>query len=352
MLSIVKTAALAAALATAASAVLAAPLKKVTLLQPVPAIDIRNAPWAVAHEMGWFAEAGLEVEVQVTKGASVLIQQLLNGTAQYGMPPPENVLVAYAKQAPLKFFFASTTRSPFPLAVAADGPIRTPADLKDKVIGLHSLTAVQYYTTQSILRSADLKLNADYRYVEVGAGPAALKALQSGQIAALSTNVLNYAGFENRGAKFRYITTPEVEPIFAWSLVARADYLEKNRAEAVAVARGFLKGKVYCRANPESCVKLYFKRFPAARSPGIDEAQATAEQVRILAMFNDYAPKTPDRPWGWYDPKAWQAVVDYMVAGGQLDRAVDPTGLYTNALLDEINAVDLKAVETTARSSQ
>jgi ABC-type nitrate/sulfonate/bicarbonate transport system substrate-binding protein len=92
MLSIVKAAALAAALATATSAVLAAPLKKVTLLQPVPAIDIRNAPWAVAHEMGWFAEAGLEVEVQVTKGASVLIQQLLNGTAQYGMPPPENVL--------------------------------------------------------------------------------------------------------------------------------------------------------------------------------------------------------------------------------------------------------------------
>ncbi len=330
----------------------AAPLKKVTLLQPVPAIDIRNAPWAVAQEMGWLAEAGLDVEVQPTKGASVLIQQIMNGTAQYGMPPPENVLVAYAKGAPLKFFFASTTRSPFPLAVLADGPIKSPADLKGTTIGLHSMTAVQYYTTQSILRSASLKLNSDFRYVEVGAGPSALKALQDGQIAALSTNVLNYAGFENRGARFRYITTPEVEPIFAWGLVAKASYLESNRQEAVGLARAFIKGQIYCQANPEGCVKAFFKRFPAARSPGTDEARAVMDQVRILRTFLDYSPHTPGKPWGWYDSDAWRAVVDYMVAGGQLERALDPSGLYTNALLDEINDTDLKAVETGAKGSQ
>ena len=50
-------------------------------------------------------------------------------------------------------------------------------------------TAVQFYTTQAILGSTGLKLDADFKLVDVGAGPAALKALENGQIAALSTNV-------------------------------------------------------------------------------------------------------------------------------------------------------------------
>lgn len=323
-------------------------LKTVTMLQPVPQIDIRNAPWAVADEMGWLAQEGLEVKIQTTKGASILIQQLLNGSAEYGMPPPENALVAFTKGAPLKFFYAFTSRSPFPLVTLADGPIKTVADLKDKNIGLHSLTAVQYYTTQAILSSADLKLNRDFRMVDVGAGPAALKALQDGRIAALSTNVLNYAGFENRGAKFRYIITPQVEPIFGWSLMSTDAYLKENRAEAAALARAFTKGHLFCRENGPACVAAYFKKFPAAKTPGLTDEVAIKEQLRVLKVYLDYAPQAAGKPWGYYDPAAWKSVVDYMVATGQLEKSVDPTPLYTNDLLTDVNA--FKVADVLARA--
>lgn len=313
-------------------------LKTVTLMQPVPQIDIRNAPWALAEEKGWLAEEGLKVEIQTAKGATVVIQQILNGTAQYGLPPPENVIIAYQKGAALKYFFSFTSRSPFPLAVLADSPYKTPADFKDKNIGLHSLTAVQFYTTQAILGSAGLKLDKDFKMVDVGAGPAALKALENGQIAALSTNVLNYAGFENRGAKFRYIITPQVEPVFGWSLITSAAYLEANKKEAVGMARAFNRGQQFCRENAEECIKAYFKKFPEALPPGISEEQAVKDQIRILKVFLDYSPKTEGKPWGYYDPKAWATVVDYMVATGQLEKPVDTAGLYTNDLLEEINA--------------
>lgn len=314
------------------------PLKSVTLLQPVPQIDIRNAPWAVAEEKGWLAEEGLKVEIQPTKGATIVIQQILNGSAQYGMPPPENVVIAFQKGAPLKFFFSFTSRSPFPLAVLADSPYKSPADFKDKNIGVHSMTAVQYYTTQAILGDAGLKLDADFKLVDVGAGPAALKALQTGQIAALSTNVLNYAGFESQGAKFRYIITPQVEPIFGWSLISSASYLAANRKEAVGMARAFNRGQMFCRDNPEECVKAYFKKFPQVVPASMAEDKALSEQVRILKVFLDYSPKKDGKPWGHYDPAAWKSVVDYMVATGQMEKPVDPTNLYTNDLLDEINS--------------
>jgi len=330
---------LAAATALGAPATMAqAQLKTVILLQPVPQIDIRNAPWAVAEEMGYLAEEGLKVDIRTAKGASVVIQQILNGSAQYGMPPPENAVVAYQKGAALKFFYAFTSKSPFPLAVMADGPIKTLADLKGKAIGLHSLTAVQFYTTQAILDSVDLKLDRDFKMVDVGAGIAALKALETGQIAALSTNVLNYAGFENRGAKFRYLISPQVAPIFGWSMMTSADYLEKNRAEAVGLARAFNRGQLFCREKTEACVKAYYKRFPETLPPGVSEEQAVKDQLRILEVFLEYAPKAEGQPWGYYDPKAWTAVVDYMVATGQMEKPVDTTGLYTNDLLADINA--------------
>ncbi len=336
------------AVAAIATPCAAQKLKAITMLQPVPQIDIRNAPWAVAEEMGWLSQEGLEVTVQTTKGASVLIQQLLNGSAQYGMPPPENAVIAFSKGAPIKFFYAFTSRSPFPLVTLADGPIKTVADLKDKNIGLHSLTAVQYYTTQAILSSADLKLNRDFRMVDVGAGPAALKALQDGKIAALSTNVLNYAGFENRGAKFRYIITPQVEPIFGWSLMATDAYLKDNRAEAAALARAFTKGHLFCRENGPACVAAYFKKFPAAKTPGLTDEVAIKEQLRVLKMYLDYAPQAAGKPWGYYDSAAWKSVVEYMVATGQLEKSVDPTLLYTNDLLTDINA--FKVADVVARA--
>lgn len=313
-------------------------LKTVTLIQPVPRIDIRNAPWAVAEEKGWLAEEGLKVQIQPVKGASVAIQQVINGSAQYAMPPPENSVIAFQKGAPLKFFFSFTSRSPFPLAVLADSPYKTPADFKDKNIGLHSLTAVQYYTTQAILGSAGLKLDTDFKFIDVGAGPAALKALESGQVAALSINVLNYAGFENRGAKFRYISTPQIEPIFGWSLISTAAYLEANKEEAVGIARAFNKGQLFCRENAEDCVKAYFKKFPEVMPAGIAEEQAIKEQLSILKIFLDYSPKPEGKPWGYYDPAAWKSVVDYMLATGQIQSPVDPTNLYTNDLVEQINA--------------
>lgn len=323
---------------------IAATLKKVTLLQPVPTIDIRNAPWAVAQEMGWLAEGGLEVEVQFAKGSIVLVQQILSGAAQYGMSAPEPALVALEKGSPLKFFYASTTKSPFPIAVLEDSPVRELKDLKGTTIGLHSMTGVQFYTTQSILRSAGLKMSEDFRYVEVGAGPAAFKALQDGRVAALSINIFTYGGFESRGAKLRYMSSPEVAAIFGWGLVTSPEYLEANRQEAINLARAFTKGHIFCRMKPAECVRIFLKRFPTVRSPGLSDEQIVSGQLRILEKFIEYAPQTPGKPWGWYEAADWKAVVDYMVASGQLERSIDASRIYTNSLLDEINKVDVTAI--------
>lgn len=62
--------------------------------------------------------------------------------------------------------------------------------------------------------------------VDVGAGPAAYKALETGQIFRALDQRAQLRGLREPGAKFRYISTPQVEPVFGWSLIASAANLE------------------------------------------------------------------------------------------------------------------------------
>jgi NitT/TauT family transport system substrate-binding protein len=231
--------------------------------------------------------------------------------------------------------------------------VKSLKDLKGTNIGVFSLTAVQFYTTQAILQSPGFKLNRDYRLLGVGAGVAPLKALQDGAISALSLNVFAYAEFENRGARLAYLTTPEIDPILAWGLVTTDSYLATNRQEAVGLARAFTKGRIFCAENPESCIKAYFGQFPTARTAGISEKQAVEAQLRTLKVFFEYNPRPANGLWGSYDGAAWTAIVKYMLDSGQSERAIDPSLLYTNDLIADINQFDAnKIITETAAGKQ
>ncbi len=327
------------------------PLKKVTVLQPVSAPDVRFAPWAAAIEHGWFAEEGLAPEVLTAKGSIAVVQQVVSGNVQYGLPAPESAAVARAKGAPLVHFYSITSRNPFPLAVLKEGPIKKLSDLKGKQIGVFSLTPTQFYTTQAILDSENFKINRDYTLLDVGIGAGALRALENGTVAALSINALSYAGFENRGAKLNYLTSPEVEDILAWGILTTESYLKENRQEAVGLARALTKGRIFCEQNTEACIRLYFKHYPTARTAGIPEAQAIAENQRVLKVFHDYSPKPASGKWGEYTKESWEGIIRYMTNTNQINTPVDPASLYTNDLVKDINHFDPQVAINAAKKA-
>lgn len=316
------------------------PLKKIAVLQPVSAPDVRFAPWAAAIENGWFAEEGLAPEVLTARGSIAVVQQVVSGNVQYGLPAPEAAAVARSKGAPLIHFYSITTRNPFPLAVLKDGPIKKLSDLKGTQIGVFSMTATQFYTTQAILDWENYKLNRDYTLLDVGIGAGALRALETGTVSALSINALSYAGFENRGVKLNYLTSPAVEDILAWGLLTTESYLKENRAEAAGLARALTKGRIFCEQNTEACIRLYFKHFPAARTAGIPETQAITEHQRVLKVFQNYSPKPASGRWGEYTKQGWEGIIKYMSSTGQIEAKVDPASLYTNDLIKDINKFD------------
>jgi NitT/TauT family transport system substrate-binding protein len=318
----------------------ASTLEKVSVLQPIPNYDVRYAPWAIAQENGYFSQEGLDVELPLAKGSMVAIQQLVNGKGSYAQLPPDGVIIANSKGADLKFYYSFITKNPFPLAVEQDSPIKSLSDIKGKKVGVYSLSAVQFYTSQAILKSVGLVKDKDYQMIDVGSGASALAALQRGDVDVLAHDILIYSGFHNRGANFRFMSSPQIDKVFSWGLVTTGDNLKNNPNQAVALARGLTKGRIACAADTKRCIEVYFKRYPTAKPMGMDSATAVKEQEEILKQYIAYGPKPADGQWGSYAPDAWAAAMNYMVDAGLITAPVEESKMYTSALLPKINDFD------------
>ena len=336
---------IAAALANCGTAVAQAEaLTKVTVMQPIASYDVRYAPWAMAQQKGYFAQEGLDVDLPLTKGSLIVIQQLINGSAVYGVLPPDAVTIANSKGANLKFFYSFTTKNPFPLAVLDNSPVKSLDDLRGKKIGLFSMSAVQFYITQAIMKSRGMDKDKDYTLIDVGSGPAALAALQRGDVDALAEDIIIYGGFANRGAKFRFLTSPQMEKVFAWGLLSTEENLKKNPQQAVAIARGLTKGRIACAADTRKCVEAYFTQYPNAKPQGLDTEKAATEQEAILKNFLAYSAK-PDGEWGSYPAGAWDAVMDYLTGASLIPAPIDQAKMVTSDLLKDINKFDPASIK-------
>ena len=341
----IRNLAIAAVLATCTTiAAQAETLTKVTVMQPVASYDVRYAPWAIAKQNGYFAKEGLDIDLPLTKGSLIVIQQLINGNAAYGMLPPDAVTIANSKGSNLKFFYSFTTKNPFPLAVLEDSTVKSLDDLRGKKIGVFSLSAVQFYITQAIMKSRGMDKDKDYTLIDVGSGPAALAALQRGDVDALAEDIIVYGGFINRGARFRYLTSPQVEKVFAWGLLSTEENLKKNPQQAAAIARALTRGRIACTADTRKCIEAYFAQYPNAKPQGLDADTAVKEQEFLLKQFLAYSPK-PDGEWGSYPAGAWDAVMSYLTSSGLIPAPVDYAKMYTPDLLKDINSFDAASIK-------
>jgi NitT/TauT family transport system substrate-binding protein len=335
---------IAAALAGCGTAAQAQPLTKVTVMQPIMSYDVRYAPWAIAQKNGYFAQEGLDVDLPLTKGSLIVVQQLINGGAVYGILPPDAVTIANSKGANLKFFYSFTTKNPFPMAVLDDSKVKSLNDLRGKKIGVFSLSAVQFYIVQAIMKSAGMDKDKDYTLIDVGSGPAALVALQRGDVDAIAEDIIIYGGFNNRGVKFRYLTSPQVEKVFAWGLLSTDENLKKNPQQAVAIARGLTKGRIACEADTRKCIEAYFAQYPNAKPQGVDTETAIKEQETILKQFLAFSAK-PDGEWGSYPAGSWDAVMTYLTGSSLIPAPVDQARMVTSDLLKDINKFDPASIK-------
>lgn len=108
----------------------------------IPSVEFGGAYLAEAN--GYYADAGLEVDILPGAADVDPTAIVAAGTADIGIGEPDNIARANASGADLVIIGATFQKNPLALLSTAENPIETPEDMYDKVIGVPAVDVPQH----------------------------------------------------------------------------------------------------------------------------------------------------------------------------------------------------------------
>ena len=106
-----------------------------------------------AQELGFFKNAGLDVQITTLQGGPVAAQSVAAGALDIGTANIATIAAARIRGIPLKFIAPASVSSPTTMTdvivVARDSPFKTAADLNGKTFGINAIKALPQVSVSS-----------------------------------------------------------------------------------------------------------------------------------------------------------------------------------------------------------
>jgi NitT/TauT family transport system substrate-binding protein len=309
------------------------------------------APYAIATKMGWFAKSGIKVELVPMPGSTDCVKAVATKDVQYGVPSIEPVAIIRPQGVKIKNFYTAYQANIYGIAVPDDSPIKTFADLKGKKIGVTSMASAGVIVARALAKNNGFDPDKDVSIVVAGEAAQTAALLRNKQVDALSQFDTQYALTENAGAKLRLLDTKDITMFPSNGFIALEERLANNRAEAVAVAKGYAMGTVFAIANPEAAIRILWEVFPQTKATGKSEADAMRDDVKTLeARARSWRLESVGaKKWGENLVQNYDAYSDFLFKNGLLKEKVSGGDLVTNDLIDDINKFDAGEIEKMAK---
>lgn len=321
---------------------------------PVATINSGYCMFPAASRLGYFAEEGLEVKINNIAGSATVVQTTVSGRLDIGAATPEPIFTAYSKGDPIVMVYNYIRKPTGSVAVLAESPIRTLADLKGKRLGAATLASGNIMLTNGLLAKIGIDGKKEVTYLAVGMGAQALQALRSGHADGLVLFDSLYAQIESLGAKLRYIYGEGQELLFSTQILVRKDLADREPDVVRGFGRAVAKATQFAKDNPEACVRMMWQEFPASRVAGMSESDQLKQDVDMLVKRMELLvpPEGPGKGWGYYEPASIAAWNEFALEGGLIDKKlVNLDGIYTNRFTADFNRFDRKAVADRARAT-
>lgn len=244
------------------------------------------------------------------------------------------------------------------LITPASGPIQTLADFKGKLIGVPALGAGGVPLLESYFKDNGIDPKKDITLVAVGAGPAALAALNSGRVQGLMFWASAIAGFEAMGGSYRKFFNPEWRRDPDYMLVTLQSTIERDPGMVEAIARGMAKASLYAMSNPDCVRTLHWQHYPEQKPSGNDPAalvkldtlRMQAERAGMQAAL-----EMGGGLYGKVTAADFTRLQDLLLASGVIDsRLPNPADFIVDipGFFERVNDFDHDAVRAAAQQCQ
>jgi NitT/TauT family transport system substrate-binding protein len=341
-----------ATLAFSGTAIAQGDLKTIRVGWCSKTVSSAASPFAIATKLGWFAKAGIKVELVPLGGSTDCVKFVATRDLVFSLPSIEPLAIIRMQGVKMKNYYTAYQGNIYGIAVPADSPIKTVADLKGKKIGVTSQASAGVIVARALLSQEGLDPNRDASIIVVGESAQAAALTRGQQVDALSLYDTQFALVENAGVKLRFLDYPAISKFPSNGLVALEETLKDRKADAVALAQNYAKGQIFAIANPEAAIRILYEIYPFTKPTGKDEATAIRDDIAALnARIRNWqlAPAGVSK-WGENSEANYAAYMDWLVKNGVLKEKAAVSDLVTNELIDEINAFDKSEIEKLAKS--
>jgi len=208
------------------------------------------------------------------------------------------------------------------------------------------------HVARGLLAMNGLDPEKDAQIVVVGEAAQAAALLRGDQVAALSLYDTQYALIDSAGVPVRLLDSGPVARYPSNGFLALQDTLQKDRAQAVALVKGYAMGTVFAMANPEAAVKILYEVYPQTKPSGKSDEQALREDVKtLLARAEHWKLEAGGvTRWGESSLKDFDAYQDFLLKWKVIGAKVPATAIVTNELIDEVNKFDAARVAADAKA--
>lgn len=278
----------------------------------------------IAQDRGWWREAGLDVALYQGGPNAPVEPPVVSGTALVGISAADYTAAAVEQGAPFRILAVAMQKNPFAIASLPADPVRVPADLAGRRIGMA-------LANMPVLQALCTLNDVDIEAVTVVPTQYSAAPLLTGEVDCLlcwETDLpvaMAVQGVESE----TMLLADHGYAVHSQTYIATEDSLADRRADLVALLSGEVRGWQAYREDTDAAARLTVERFPDA---GLDlETQRLQAARQVPLMFSDL---TEANGFGWWTEEAVAANIETLAL---LGREVSPD-LWDRSVLEEVHA--------------
>jgi len=313
------------ALLAAGAACVQSPETPSVITLPVGFIpNIQFAPLYVAIDKGFFAEEGLQVEMDYSMETDA-VALLGAGELQFAIASGEQVLLGRAQGLPVVYVAAWYQDFPVGVTSMSDDGIIEPSDLRGKRVGIPGLYGASYIGFKALLNAGGLE-ESDLTIDAIGFTQA--ESLASGVEDAVVTYISNEpVKLTAEGYDVRTIKVADHLTLVANGLLTSEKIIEEQPEMVAGMVRALLRGIEYAADNPEEAFSIS-EKFVDNLADLTEEEKAVQRDVLAASI-----PLWQSERTGFSDPSGWENMHALLLQMDLLTEPVDIQKAFTNEFL-------------------
>jgi ABC-type nitrate/sulfonate/bicarbonate transport system substrate-binding protein len=233
-----------------------------------PSRGLSVFPALVSIRKGFYKDEGLEVDM-VLMQPTIAVKALISGDANYLLAWGSAVRAAVTG-APIKAVVGLASR-PLHVLIARPG-IKTPKDLKGKIIGVDAIAGTVDYLSRVALRHFGLEPGKDAKLIVIGESGTRATALRAGSIDATAIDVSLAVKAEDEGFN-RLLYLGDIIELPLTGIAVMDKQIQTQREQIKRVIRATMRATGFMKRNRKDTIQMlsdYLHLTPAQAAKTYD----------------------------------------------------------------------------------